>query len=147
MEKPKILSLGERRRDKENEGKRTALEVSPDNNFLYPEEKVEITVDEALELANEAIEKYSDPEKLFEDFARRERVNIYRQDYKELDDDQLKKEIETDRETQRSFARLSTTKSLLRIFDLHRKNPQHYYKIMLLACAEELKRRLGPSPT
>jgi hypothetical protein len=112
---------------------------------LYPEEKIEITVEEALKLANEAIERYSDPKVLFEDFARRERANIHRQDYKELDNDMLKEEIETGMENQRSYAKFQTMEGLLHIFALHAKHPNYYYGIMLLACSEEIKRRLEPT--
>lgn len=145
MEKPKIItSLGERRKEKQNKDKRTEVELSPGVGLLYPEDTVDITVEEALRAAEEVIKKYSDPEKLFEDFARRERANPHRQDYKELTDDMLREEIEENINNQKNYAKFSTTESLLKIFDRHVKHPDYYYGIMILASAKELRGRLRP---
>jgi hypothetical protein len=143
MEKPKVISLGEKRKEKENARKRDGVSATPNGYFRYPEEKIDITVDEALKLAKEVVENYSDPEKLFADFAERERANSHRGDM-ELGDNELKKEMEADLKTQRSFAAVATMEGLLKVFALHAKKPNHYYGVMLLACAEELKKRFEP---
>ncbi len=119
--------------------------MTPDGYALYPEEKIEITVDEALVLANEVIEKYRDPEILFHEFSERERKNMSRQIYEPLDDATLRKEMESDLTSQRNVARIYKTKTLLSIMDLHKKYPLHYYGTVILAVAEEWKRRLEPS--
>ncbi len=141
-EKPK--SLGERGREKENKGKRTEIEVSEDGYLSYPEEKVEITTEGALESANKVIQEYSDPEVLFKDFSDRERANAQDPERWVPDDATMRKVTESSLEVQRDFARPATTDGLLTVFALHNKNPKHYYGTMLLAYAEELKRRLNP---
>lgn len=139
-EKPKIIPLGERRRDKGNEGKRDGVEITPDGYILYPEEKIDITVDEALMLAKQVIKEYSDPEALFRDYATRERNNPSRQFYERTDDGTLRKELETLIAHQRSYAALGNMDSLMIKMDFHKKNPNHYYGTVVLATAEELKR-------
>jgi len=119
--------------------------MRPDGYALYPEKKIEITVDEALALAKKVIEEYSDPGALFRDYARRERENPSRQFYERTDDVTLRAKLELDLAQQSSYAALGNMDSLMIIMDLHKENPNHYYGAVILATAKELQKRLGPS--
>ncbi|MBI1960794.1 MAG: hypothetical protein HYS43_00745 [Candidatus Liptonbacteria bacterium] len=148
MEKPtNVVNLAEKRREKESKkrAKRTAAGVTPEGAFIFPEAPLGITEGEALGLANEVIEKYSAPEALLEDFSRRENAEIQRLGHGAVTDEKMKKGMEADLASQRSVATHMTTKELLKIFDLHKKHPAHFYGTKILACAEALADRFGPT--
>ena len=143
MEKPDITNLGERIKENQNKEKREKLDVTPDGYFLYPEEKIEITANEALEIADDIIKKYSDPQALFEDFLNKETAKQHGL-YEEKSDGELVKKMEESLISQRKQVEILTTEELIRILALHGKYPAHYYGTLILSSAEELKRRFNP---
>jgi hypothetical protein len=149
---PKIINLGEERKKRENEDKRTELDTSPDGYLLYPERKTEITVDEALEIADDVIKKYGDPKVLVEDLLNKDLLKRKKHEsdliwpYKDKDYEDLEKQMESSLESHRSQAKLIKTKGLLEILALHKKYPAYFSGTKILADAEELKSRFPLAP-
>lgn len=126
--KPKVenvVDFIERRRLKDNSGKREKLGQTPDGYALFPEEKIDITAHNALELANDILKALD--------------LNTEEERFRK---GQLNFGIDrTDLADQREWVRSFSTQRLLRILDGHAKSPTRYSKALLLAVAEEFVRK------
>jgi len=148
-EKSNIINFGEKRKEKQNVKRRTGIEVSPDGYFSYPEEIVEITLDEAFVIADDVVEKYSNPDSLYDDFFNKEGGRLYGSDltsalmYAEKSKDIIMSEMEASLVSQKNIVKTMTTEGLVKMLALHKKDPTHYYGIVIFAAAEELKGRFN----
>lgn len=116
----------ERQRQKSNASKREKLEVTSNGFLLYPEEKIEITVEHALELAK-VIVLDNDPDSEGS-VLRRGKINFG------MDKVALA--------SQREQAGLMSNMKLLMTIELQEKSPGHYSKERIFAVAEALIHKL-----
>ena len=142
-EEAKIIDFGQARRDKLNRGKRAQMGSTPEGQILYPEEKIEITEGEALTIAHDLIEKYPDEEALIKDFTERE-GNRTRGD--SLLSDQghgrgVRERMQKSLANQREEIAAYTMEDLMRVFQIHKKNPANYSGVRLRAVADEIIKR------
>ena len=143
-----IIDIAERRKKKQNAGMETQLGQTPDGYIIYPPEKIEITVDEALKIADDVIEKYNNPQALFEDYLRREKSKSNQDtSYIERTDEELRQRMESSLDFQIKSIKKTETDGLIKMLALHKKAPAHYYGIIILAPAIELKKRLNSKET
>lgn len=149
-ENSNIVNLGEKRREKQNIKRRTKTEVSPDGYFLYPQEMVGITLDEALVIADDVVKKYSNPDILYDDFFNKEAVRLYGSDLTsalnlltEKSKEVVMGEMEESLSSQKTIVKTLTTENLVNMLASHKKDPTNYYGTVILAVSEELINRLG----
>jgi len=142
-----IIDFGKERRDRRNKQKRSSIEITPQGDTLYPENKIEVTEAEAITLAHGIIEKFRDDKALVEDFSARKRPPTDAYEPTTLTQGSLEERTQESLATQRKVAAASTTESLVRILQYHTTNPMHYYGTLLLAVAEELVKRFPETPT
>ncbi len=139
-----VINISERRAKKN--AKPLELGLTTDGYIIHPPEKMDITLDEALKLSDDIINKYHNTEILFEDYKRREKIREkYDVSFRDKTDLELKNAMESSLDFQRKSVKLetTTTNSLIRMLALHKENPLHYYGITILPVAEELRKRLN----
>lgn len=145
MEKSNIINLAEERRRRQKKIPQPAIAPSHESVPVLAE-TVEITEREARALAGEVIKKYNDPQVLFQDFAWRENAEIQRLGHRELTEEKMRKQMELDLASQRSEAKYMKKEELLAAFNRYNKSAvRHIYATKILAYAEELLRKLGPT--
>ena len=116
------IDFEETRRRKQNQARRSGLGTDIENDrSVYPEERIETTMTEALQMAQEIVSSTTF-----------ERLPIASQ---------------TILADQREEARLTKTESIVGIFDSHKKNPKHFDPARMLAMSEELMMRLILKPS
>lgn len=145
MEKDNVINLGSERLRKANKQRRVEIEITPDGDFLYPEDRVEITEAKALDIARDIIAIYPDEEALVDDFKMHENGQF--QTLNELlsmpaaSPGEIRTRTQRSRISQQEDAAASETRVLVAILQTYRKDPKFFYGTKLLATAEELIKR------
>ncbi len=113
-EKGRPIDFLERHIKKINSKKRTELGVSAEGDMQYPEQKLEITAEQALAVARDVVETT---------------------DVKTLDAEALAR--------QREYVQYTSHESLLKILELHEKSPNYFGKEYILAVSETFVSKFG----
>jgi hypothetical protein len=144
----KVPTVGEYRLKKQNEAKRKGLELTPSGDLLYPEEKGEMTYEEAYDLAKKILEQFPDERRLFEDFKARESANTRRSPFSsptDLTDKSLHREMIRTLADNRYLAGTMGVPLIVRKLEAYQQAPRAYRGVDLVAMAEVLYNRLGPA--
>ena len=141
------IDFEKKRLEMRNAKVRRTTEVTPEGNFLYPQNTYELTTREAVDIAHQIVEQFRSVESREADYLRREEernafFNIPPSKWELVE---AKERFESSLRSQESTAHSMTTDALLSVIDFHKKNPRNYYATLLFATAEELLRRF-PQP-
>ncbi len=144
---PKIVDFGAKRKEEINKGKRAGIETSPDGeSFLFPQEQLELTEAEALDIARKILETFPTRESVVAEFKRREqpREEMYNLTFDPNLKESIEERVDASLKSQKEYAGATTTEGLVRMLQIHKNNPEQYYPTLLVAIAEEI---LGRFPS